>query len=449
MKRRNFIKSSILSVGALTVSSSESGSEHELIEDEDFSFPDGFLWGAATAAHQVEGNNVNSDYWLLEHLPNSPFTEPSLDTCDHYHRYREDIRLLAEMGLNCYRFSIEWARVEPAKGHFSKASLNHYRNVLQACIDHKIQPVVTYHHFTCPIWFAAQGGWENPESVDLFARYCERVTEFLGDLVGVACTINELNFTAQLDAKNFIPYAKRKDLMTRTAKSIGVTHFSAAPLGDPEAISENILHAHIKGREAIKSVRPKIKAGMTITMIDWHVAKGGETKLAELRYAVEDRFLQVAKNDDFVGVQAYTREFVDKQGFVPPSSDAELTQMGYEFWPRAVESAIRRAAQLANVPIHITENGVGTADDKKRIEYINGALCGLKRCLQDGLDVRSYIHWTLLDNFEWTNGYEPTFGLMSVDRDTFARTVKPSGQYLGNIARVNRITIEHSCKLMD
>ncbi len=442
MIRRTFLQSSILSVGALAVSSRNAKSDPN--GQEEFKFPVGFLWGAATAAHQVEGNNTNSDYWLLENLPNSPFTERSLDTCDHYHRYQEDIKLLAEMGLNCYRFSIEWARIEPTKGHFSKAVLGHYRNVLKTCIDHGVQPIVTYQHFTCPVWFATQGGWENAESVELFGRYCEVVTEFLGDLIHIACTINELNFTAQLDAKKFIPMEKRKDVMLRAAKSIGAEYFSAAPLGNPEAISRNILQAHIKGREAIKSVRPQIKVGMTITMIDWHLVEGGESKLAELRYAIEDKFLAVAKNDDFVGVQAYTREFVDKDGFVPVNENAELTQMGYEFWPSAVESSIRRAAELAGVPIYVTENGVGTGDDAKRIEYINGALQSLRRCLQDGLDVRSYIHWTLLDNFEWTNGYAPKFGLMSVDRDTFVRTVKPSGKYLGNIANRNRIVVEKS-----
>ncbi len=440
MNRRSFIQSAASGLYALAASNKlQAGSTASA--GRRFQFPNGFLWGAATAAHQVEGNNLNSDYWLLEQLPNSPFIEPSLDACDHYHRYAQDIKLLAQLGLNCYRFSVEWARVEPVKGHFSRAAMDHYRNVALSCIEHGVKPVVTYHHFTCPIWFAAQGGWENPESIDLFARYCEKITRHLGDLISVACTINELNFTAQLDAKNFVPIERRKAVMSAAAKSIGVKHFSAAPLGEPKAISNNILKAHQKGRDAIKSVRPTLPTGMTLTMIDFQAAPGGEQKLKQLRYEIEDRFLKVARGDDFVGVQAYTREFIDENGFIPVQQGAELTQMGYEFWPNAIEPAIRRAASVTGIPIYVTENGVGTADDNKRIDYIEGALRGIQRCLEDGIDIRSYIHWTLLDNFEWTNGYEPTFGLVAVDRNNFKRRVKPSANFLGKIASSNSLPV--------
>ncbi len=438
MKRRTFIASTAAGLSALALPNTLFAGKKPTTS-QPFQFPKGFLWGAATAAHQVEGNNLNSDYWLLEQLPNSPFVEPSLDTCDHYHRYAEDIKLLAQTGLNCYRFSVEWARIEPEKGYFSRATLDHYRHVLLSCLEQGIKPVVTYQHFTCPIWFSAQGGWENPESIDLFARYCEKVTQHLGDLISLACTINELNFTAQLDAKNFVPIERRRAVMAAAAKSIGVKHFSAAPLGDPTAITNNILKAHHKGRNAIKSVRPQLPTGMTLTMVDFQAVPGGEQKLKQLRYEIEDKFLEAARDDDFIGVQAYTRELINENGFMPVKEGAEITQMGYEFWPNAIEPAIRRAAAVTGIPIYVTENGVGTADDKKRIEYIEGALRGIQRCLEDGLDVRSYIHWTLLDNFEWTNGYEPTFGLIAVDRKSFKRSVKPSANYLGEIARSNSL----------
>ena len=156
-------------------------------------FPKDFLWGTATAAHQVEGNNVNCDLWSLEHMPGSIFKEPSGDAIDHFHRYPEDIALLAELGFNSYRFSIEWARVEPEDGFFSVAAFDHYRRMLETCHENNLTPIVTYHHFTTPRWVISQGGWENPETAEKFSRYCARATQNLGDLIGAVCTINEIN----------------------------------------------------------------------------------------------------------------------------------------------------------------------------------------------------------------------------------------------------------------
>lgn len=171
----------------------------------DGGFPAGFLWGTASAAHQVEGGNVNSDCWVLEHVPNTPWVEPSGDACDHYHRYEADIALIAELGLTVYRFSIEWARIEPEEGEFSLAALDHYRRMLETCRAHGLTPIVTYHHFTSPRWFAARGGWEVMENAARFARYCARATERLGDLIGAACTLNEPNLGPLLQALGYWP----------------------------------------------------------------------------------------------------------------------------------------------------------------------------------------------------------------------------------------------------
>jgi len=146
-------------------------------------FPEHFLWGTATAAHQVEGNNTNSDFWVLEHLPDTLFAEPSGDAIDHYHRYAEDIALLAALGFNSYRFSIEWARVEPEPGCFSTAVLDHYRRMCETCLQNGLKPVVTCHHFTSPRWVVRQGGWQNPQTAEKFARYSRKVTEHLGALI--------------------------------------------------------------------------------------------------------------------------------------------------------------------------------------------------------------------------------------------------------------------------
>ena len=163
-------------------------------------FPQNFLWGVATAGHQVEGNNVNSDIWFLEHLPGTIFAEPSGDAVDHYHRYREDIALIAGLGFSTYRFSLEWARIEPEEGHFSVAELDHYKRVLETCLEHGLTPVVTFHHFASPLWLLRSGGWEGKRTPELFARYCDRVMAHLGDLIGVACTLNEPNLPWLLES---------------------------------------------------------------------------------------------------------------------------------------------------------------------------------------------------------------------------------------------------------
>src|SRR3954469_19428206 len=155
--------------------------------------PKGFLWGAAISAHQSEGNDVNSDSWLLENLPGTVYAEPSGDACDSYHRYRQDFAIARSLGLNCYRFGIEWARIEPEPGLFSQAALDHYVEVLAACRAAGLLPILTYNHFTVPRWFAMRGGWDVPDSPDLFARFCERATRALGDQIGMASPFNEAN----------------------------------------------------------------------------------------------------------------------------------------------------------------------------------------------------------------------------------------------------------------
>jgi len=169
------------------------------------SFPDGFLWGTATSAHQVEGGNVYNDSWLAEHLPGSHYAEPSGDACDHYHRYESDIALIAGLGLGAYRFSLEWSRIEPEDGEFSRAALDHYRRMLDACHEHGLTPFLTFHHFTSPRWIAAAGGWEERRTAERFARFCERAMRHLGDLVPYACTLNEPNLGGLLHGVLGIP----------------------------------------------------------------------------------------------------------------------------------------------------------------------------------------------------------------------------------------------------
>jgi beta-glucosidase len=403
-------------------------------------YPRGFLWGVATAAHQVEGNNVGSDEWVLEHLKPSMFAEPSGDACDHYHRYLDDVRLVAALGFNTYRFSVEWARIEPEQNFFSTAELDHYRRVTAACRDNGLTPMVTFWHFTSPRWFAALGGWESEGAGDLFVRYCERTARHLGDLIGAAATFNEPNIPLMLRwmfaAMPQNPMQGVQAMMQAAARRVGSDRFSYFIMADPEKARDTMLPAHHRALAAIKSGPGKYPVGVTLAMQD-EQAVGPDSKRDTKREALYGAWLDAAGKSDFVGVQCYTRARVGRDGDLKPEPGAEVTQMGYEFWPEALEQTVRYAAARAKVPVYVTENGVATEDDARRIEYIERALAGVEKCLADGLDVRGYVHWSLLDNFEWHYGYRPRFGLVAVNRETQERTVKPSARYLGEIARRN------------
>jgi beta-glucosidase len=407
-----------------------------------YRFPEGFVWGTATAAHQVEGNNVGSDFWLLEHAPGSLFREPSGDACDHLHRYPYDIALLAELGFGAYRFSVEWARIEPEEGRFSLAALDHYRRMLASCHEHGVKPCVTFHHFTSPRWFALDGGWEERANVDRFLRYCERTVRHLGDLIDTACTINEANLSATLAVTGVFPPGGLKSVASfigETAARHGssLERFGSFLLGHPMRTRDTLLEAHVRARDVLRSGPGRFPVGVTLAMQDYQAVPGGEAQRDGARAESFDPFLEAARSDDFVGVQTYTRHRFAKDGPIGPEAGVPVLTMGYEYWPEALEQTVRYASATARVPIHVTENGIDTTDDDQRVAYVRRALEGLARCLEDGIDVRSYFYWSLLDNFEWLFGYGPRFGLIAVDRATQHRRPKPSADWLGRIARTN------------
>jgi beta-glucosidase len=386
-------------------------------------FPNDFLWGTASAAHQTEGGNWNNDWWEHEHKEGTPCREPSGDACDSYNRYADDIALVREMGLGAYRFSIEWSRIEPEDGEFSVAQLDHYRRMIAECHEQGVKPVVTFHLFSTPRWMAARGGWENPEIADRFGRFCERATAHFGDLISIGCTINEPNVVS------LIGYVVG-------AFPPGKNDFSLWPV-----VNDNLVAAHRRGYEAIKSGPGDFPVGLTLSMEEWWAPEGHEDVIEKSRAVHEDIFLECARGDDYVGVQAYSRTRLNEQGLPagPEKGHEIVPSMGYEFRPQALEVTIRRAAEVAQTPLYVTENGLGHDDDAKRIEYVQTALEGVGRCLADGLDVRGYFYWSLTDNFEWAYGYVPRFGLHEVDRTTFVRTPKPSAKWFGDIARANRL----------
>ena len=394
-------------------------------------FREDFLWGAATSAHQVEGNNTNSDLWIAEHIQPTLFVEPSLDACDHYHRFPSDIRLLADLGLNTYRFSIEWARVEPERGHFSEAALDHYRRMLEACRENGVKPMVTLYHFSSPRWFAGMGGWEARGAADLFVRYAERVARHMGDSIAVASTFNEPNMPALLEwvPKTGIPLTTLFQMRRKAAKAIGTGTFGCFFLGDPRKLEQTMIAAHHRARAAMKACPGSYPIGLNISLQD-EQAVGAKSKRDTKCAKVYHAWMDAANASDFLGVQVYTRCRVGKSGDLAPEEGVELTQMGYEFWPEALETCLRYAAGRVSVPLYVTENGIATEDDSRRIEYIRRAVAGMANCVADGMDIRGYIHWTLMDNFEWIFGYRPKFGLLTRDRH-----IKPSAHYLGEIAR--------------
>jgi beta-glucosidase len=407
-----------------------------------FTFPKGFLWGTATAAHQVEGNNINSESWVLEHTPGTMYAEPSGDACDHYHRYPQDIALLAALGFNTYRFSLEWARIEPEEGQFSNAALDHYRRMLECCHTHQLTPIATFHHFTSPRWLMSKGAWENKETAERFATYCEYTTQHLGDLIPIACTLNEPNLGLLLSNIGMsIDNLRKAPWWNEAAKTLNTTPETLAPFQylSSEKSTETFIAAHKQGQAAIKSVHSNIQVGMTLALQDIQAGPGGESLTAQKKQAINGVFLDELRGDDFVGVQTYSRMRFGAEGPLGAEEGVPLTQMGYEFYPEALENTIRYATKKTGSPVIVTENGLGSSDDQERVLYIERALKGVVNCLKDGLDIRGYTYWSAFDNFEWSMGYRPTFGLIAVDRTTQKRTVKESAHYLGRIAKANRL----------
>lgn len=401
-----------------------------------------FLWGAATAAYQVEGNNVASDVWTVEHVTPTSFREPSGDACDSFHRWPLDLDIVRSLNLNCYRFSLEWARIEPEPGQFSIAMLDHYRAMLDGCRARDLKAVVTFNHFTCPRWFAMRGGWTNPEAPQLFARFCDRAARALASGMHAAATLNEPNLMRLLRYK--LPpqaLAGSEAVQAAAARACGTQRFVATMIesaAQTEAVLPIMIAAHHAGRAAIKAVRGDLPVGVTLAIED-DQAIGAPQERDRKRALCYGAWLEAARGDDFVGVQNYERARIGAGGTLPPPADAVRTASGAEIYPASLAGAARYAWETARVPVLITEHGVGTADDRQRAALIPAALRHLHDLVAEGVPVLGYIHWSLLDNFEWVFGYGPKFGLASVDRTTFKRTLKPSSAILAGIARTNAV----------
>lgn len=389
--------------------------------------PDAFLIGASTAAHQIEGGNVNNNFWALEHRENSPVEQVSGDAADSYHRWREDMDIVRDVGLDAYRFSLEWSRIEPAPGQFSRAAIAHYQRMIDGALERGIVPVVTLHHFTDPMWFTREGGWKGSTGPERFARYVEAVAPILQAVPWIV-TINEPNMVA---------------LSARLGSGGGepvADDVPGAPLPAPDRrLVESLTAAHHAACERLRASVPASQIGWSIASQVVRSVPGGEESAARFRDYIEDVFLRECADDDFVGVQSYTRNVFGPDGMVRDDPEDTRTLMGWEYWPDAVGEAVRDAHDVTGKPILVTENGIATADDSRRIDYTRGALTSLVGAIDAGVDVRGYLHWSLLDNYEW-GSYRPTFGLVAWEPETFERQPKPSAMWLGDVARTHTVS---------
>ncbi|MBN2176545.1 MAG: glycoside hydrolase family 1 protein [Demequinaceae bacterium] len=405
-------------------------------EKSPFPLPEGWVWGVAGSAHQTEGNNDANDWWRFEHEEGTGAVEPSGIACDSWNRWEEDLDLVKGAGLDSYRTSLEWSRIEPAEGEFSAPALAHYRRMLEGTRQRGLTATLALHHFTLPLWLADQGGWESPRAVEFFARYCATVVESLGDLIDIVLTINEPNvvaMTGYLDGR-----------------------FPPRVSGAPERwahVTHTLVAAHVAAREILKRESPHIRVGLALAIPDiifhpdgqWapdgmHMSElptaGPGAEFAAMTLGV---FLKAARDDDFIGANTYDSQHMGPDGNPLPTPDGErITQMGWTYAPEAVGYSVRLAAHETGRPVIITENGVGTENDEERIEYLQRALASVARALADGIEIHGYYVWSLIDNFEWTDGYRPKFGLVAVDRTTMERRPKPSLAWYASVVAASR-----------
>ena len=319
--------------------------------------------------------------------------------------------------------------------------LDHYQRVIEGCRERHLTPVVTFNHFAAPRRFAALGGWEVAGAEDHFARYCERAARHLADSIGYATTLNEPNLLSLLKWLT-LPFPPalletQDAMLAAAARACGSERFSTANAGRGEAMLAHLIAGHKAGYAAIKQVRPDLPVGVSLALVDDQAKGADASKRDQKRREVYAPWLEAAKTGDFIGVQNYTRQLLDATGPVPPPPGAELTQTGEEFYPASLEGAVRYAHSATGLPVLVTENGIGTTDAARRAAYIPQAIAGVGRAVSDGVPVLGYIHWSLLDNFEWLFGFKPRYGLVAVDRQSCKRTVKASAHVLGRIARQN------------
>tara|TARA_A100001035_G_scaffold107401_1_gene84250 strand:+ start:7116 stop:8930 length:1815 start_codon:yes stop_codon:yes gene_type:complete len=427
------------------------------IDTQNIHFPNSFAWGTATAAHQVEGNNTNNNWYDWEHQldennqPRIHNGDKSILAADHWNRYPDDIKLMKDLGVNHYRFSIEWSKIEPQNGDYNVESIQHYRDLCDSLIKNNITPVVTLHHFTHPTWFEKLGAFEKKENIDHFIEYSEYAFNNLKDLVPIWCTINEPSvFVSQGYFNGIFPPGKKDPVLAAT-------------------VLENLLFAHTKTYKHLKSLNggdnAQIGLVKNIFQFDplrrWHILDWAFSKVLNnvFTHSTLDYFKKgystfslpgmvkkhMENNDavgamDFIGLNYYSRMHVKGQAnltepfvFEKRAKDIQ-TDMDYALYPEGFYEALHTISTLKK-PIYVTENGVADQGNNIREIFIKRYLYALHKGLQDGLDIRGYFYWTLMDNFEWSEGYKMKFGLYEVDFETQERTLRESSNLFAKMVK--------------
>ena len=408
-------------------------------------FPEDFIWGAASAGHQVEGNNVNSDTWLLENVKPTLFSEPSGDACNSFELWETDLDLCKALGSSSYRFSIEWARIQPQAGFYSQAMLDHYKRIIEGCHQRNMIPMVSFNHFTSPQWFAAMGGWTNPQAPQLFADYCRHAAAELADGIGYAVTFNEPNLLRLLKVIGLPPFvwdlqSKMLDAAAKAINSEYVSCLNAARLEDLDKMNPLLIEGHKLARKAIKSERSALDVWFTLAMLD-EISDGSDAadkardQMRDYNYGA---WLAIDETD-FIGVQNYERTVLTSEGKLPVPEDAQRNHAGRWVEPTSLANCVEYTYRTTQKPIIVTEHGIGTENDQQREWFITESLRHLQQTIANGVPVKGYIHWTLLDNFEWISGYNEHFGLHTVDLNTFERKQKPSAKAYSRIIKRNQV----------
>lgn len=392
--------------------------------------PPGFLWGAATAAHQVEGDNTHSDWWAAETAGLLPVA--SGRACAHRQKFPQDLDLMAAAGLNAYRFSVEWARIQPDSDTWDDAELARYVEMVHACRERGITPLLTLYHFSLPAWVARRGGWLWAGAVPAFAAYVRRVVLAVGDAVDLYATVNEpVVLALQAYLHGAWPPLRRS-------------------LGAALAVSVRLTGAHKAAYAAIRTARPDARVGCAKHVLHFRALSPGRLGDTLMAAAMGRVFNEVwldavSGGLDWIGVNYYTTMYCAAgagRGFLLPalvrSRERPQTEIGWEVHPEGLRRVLGSLARFGR-PIYITENGIATLEDAWRLRFLRRHLLSATRAIADGVDVRGYFHWSLMDNYEWAEGYGMHFGLIGVERRTLERDVRPSLGYLGAMAQRNAV----------
>jgi beta-glucosidase len=428
--------------------------------DRPMAFPGGFLWGTATAAHQVEGNNTNNDWWAFEQRPGAIWHgDRSGLACGWWQNAERDFDLMAEMGHNTHRLSVEWSRIEPRPGVFDAQAIARYRKMLAGLRQRGIEPMVTLFHFSSPLWLARQGGWRNPQAVGHFRRFVRHTVEQLGDQVRLWCTVNEPNIYASLGylLGEHAPGEKSLLLYFRVLHHLLLAH----------AVAYRVIHSLDGGAQVglVKNVQifdpldpGDFVAGRVARLLDlWfnEVTFRGVVD-GRLRFPLGSgltTYGPLLDSLDFWGVNYYSRNRISlrlgsegRVGLLQPTPGAEISDRGRhgtygEIYPSGFYRVLKHVAGLGK-PIYVTENGLPDADDDQRPHFLLSHLAQMQRAIAEGVDVRGYYHWSLIDNFEWAEGWALRFGLVALEQETQVRTPRPSARLYSAIIRAGAITPE-------